>query len=253
MQKYIKIFGVRIDKVTLNSALEKVKFFLQEERAHCIFTPNTEIVMEAKRDSCLKDILNNGDLTIPDGIGIVYASKIKRKPLSERVTGYDLSIKIVELANKEGYSIYILGGKEGVAERAAANIKQKYSNVRIAGVHNGYFKGAHTGFANSDEEKQIITNINESKADILFVCLGVPNQEIWIDANKKKLDSRVIIGNGGTVDVIAGDVKRAPDIFQKLGLEWLYRLIKQPSRIKRQIVLPLFMLNVLFSGKNVVE
>lgn len=249
----IKIFGVRIDKVTFNEAVNVVKSFFNNEKTNVIFTPNTEIVMLAKDNNELKEILNKGDLIIPDGIGLVYASRIKRKPLPERVTGFDISLKILEIADKNGYKLFLLGGKNKVAEIAKENLNKKYKNLKVVGFHNGYFKGTHIGFKGHDEEIEVINKINSLKPDILFVGLGAPKQEIWINENKDKLNCKVIIGNGGTIDVLAGVAKRAPIIYQKLGIEWLYRLIKEPSRIKRQMVLPKFALKVIFSTKDIVK
>lgn len=253
MRDTIRIFGVKIDKLTQREVLEKVENYLNDSVTRTIYTPNTEIVMEAKKDKKLKNILNDGDIVIPDGIGLIYAAKIKKKKLPERVTGCDVSFKILEMANKNGHSVFLLGGKEGVAEEAGHRLKEKYPNIKLAGVQNGYFKGAHIGHPGHEEEKKIVENINASKADILFVGLGAPKQEIWIDENKKELNCKVIIGNGGTVDIIAGRVCRAPEIYQKLGLEWLYRLAKDPKRIRRQIVIPLFILTILFSTEKTVE
>ncbi len=248
----IKIFGVRVDNVDLNEANNRVEEFLKQESIKTIYTPNTEIVMACKEDEKLREIVNSGDLIIPDGIGLIHASNIKNKPLKERVTGFDLSIKILEIANREGYSLYLLGGKDGVAKEAGKNIEKNYPNINIVGYHHGYFKGSHIGDKDHPEEVAIIDEIVKKKPDIIFVGLGFPKQEIWIEENKDRLPSKVIIGNGGTMDILSGNTKRAPEIFQRLGLEWLYRLIKEPSRIKRQLVLPKFMLQVLF-GKNVVE
>jgi N-acetylglucosaminyldiphosphoundecaprenol N-acetyl-beta-D-mannosaminyltransferase len=253
MKESIRIMGVRIDKVTLDLAVEKVHFYLQGNKTNVIYTPNTEIVMAANKDKELKNVLNQGDLVIPDGIGLIYASKIKKRELPERVTGFDLSVKILEIAAREGYSIFLLGGKKGVAKEAGEKILERFPNIKIAGSHHGYFKGAHIGFAGHEEEKKIIEEINNSNTDILFVGFGAPRQEKWIHLNKDKLKCKVIIGNGGTIDILAGRVKRAPLIYQKLGLEWFYRLVKEPWRIKRQIVLPKFVLKVLFSRNNIVE
>lgn len=236
----------------LNEANNRVEEFLKQESIKTIYTPNTEIVMACKEDEKLREIVNSGDLIIPDGIGLIHASNIKNKPLKERVTGFDLSIKILEIANREGYSLYLLGGKDGVAKEAGKNIEKNYPNINIVGYHHGYFKGSHIGEKEHPEELAIIDEIVKKKPDIIFVGLGFPKQEIWIEENKDRLPSKVIIGNGGTMDILSGNTKRAPEIFQRLGLEWLYRLIKEPSRIKRQLVLPKFMLQVLF-GKNVVE
>lgn len=253
MKDTIKIMGVKIDRVTLNSAIDKVHEFIKSSKTNVIYTPNTEIVMAARKDDELKALLNEGDLVIPDGIGLVYASKMKRKPLKERVTGYDLSIKIIEMANKEGLSLFLLGGKQGVAFKACENIKEKYNNIKITGFHHGYFKGTHIGYKGHIEEREVVKKINDANPDILFVGFGAPRQEKWIHENKDKLNCKVIIGNGGTIDILAGKVKRAPEIFQKLGLEWFYRLIREPWRFKRQMVLPLFALLVLFSRDDIVE
>lgn len=253
MRDKINILGVNIDKLTFKDAEERVKSFLNSNTINTIYTPNTEIVMEARKDNEFKELLNKGDLVIADGIGLIYASKIKKKALPERVTGVDLSMRILHIANENNYSIFLVGGKPGVASKAAQNIKKEYPNINVVGHHHGYFKGTHTGYKGHEEEIQVINEINESKPDIVFVGFGAPKQEKWIDENKEKLKCKVIIGNGGTVDILAGTVKKAPDIFRRLGLEWFYRLMKDPRRIKRQMVLPLFALIVLFSKDEVVK
>lgn len=240
----IKIYGINIHNTTLDEAAQQVEGYLKVDQLRAIYTPNTEIVMAAKKDHELKSILNKGDLIIPDGIGLIYASRIKKRPLKERVTGFDLTIRLLEIGNNHGYSVYLLGGKEGVAKAAKENIKKKYPNINVVGCHNGYFE--------NEEEVRIIEEINEKKPDMIFVGLGFPKQERWIDTNKERIQGKVIIGNGGVMDIFAGNVKRAPEIFQKLGLEWLYRLIQDPSRIKRQLVLPKFMLEVIFK-RDIIE
>ncbi|WDV45258.1 WecB/TagA/CpsF family glycosyltransferase [Clostridiaceae bacterium M8S5] len=249
----VKIMGVNVENITLLEASEVAQESLEHNKQIAIYTPNTEIVMRCKDDENLRKLINRGNLIIPDGIGLIYASRIKKKPLKERVTGYDLSKKLIEICNKEGYSLYIMGGKEGTAKRAADNIKKDYPNIKIAGTHNGFFKGTHIGYEGHEEEQEVINDINNSGADVLFVCLGADKQEKWIDKNRDKLNCKVMIGNGGTVDILAGDLKETPKIFQKLGLEWLYRLMKQPSRIKRQLALPKFAFTILFSKENLVE
>lgn len=246
------IFGVDIHNITFEEAVEKIKEYLKGETLKVIYTPNTEIVMAAKENEGLKEIINNGDMITPDGIGLIYAGKIKNKIIKERVTGFDLSMSILDLANENGYSLYLLGGKPGVAELASENIKKDYNNIKLLGYHHGYFKGSHNGNPDSQEEISLIEDINKIKPDIIFLGLGFPGQEYWINSNRNKLKSKLIIGNGGVIDILAGNAKRAPDIFIKLGLEWFYRLIKEPSRIKRQIVLPKFMIKVIFS-KDVIK
>lgn len=248
----VSICGVNIDNVTMEEARDKLAKHLKEDREVMrVYTPNTEIVMEAKDDEGLKKLLNQGDLIIPDGIGLIYGSKMRKRPLKERVTGFDLSVELLKLANENNYSIYLLGCKEGVAKKAADNIKKDYPNLRIAGYHNGYFKGSHMGITDSDEEREIIRDINDSKTDILFVGLGFPKQETWINDHLEELEIGLAIGNGGTMDILSGNSKRAPEIYQKLGLEWFYRLIKEPSRIKRQLLLPKFILHVIFNKDSV--
>lgn len=250
---YIKVMGVKIHNTTLDKSLNKVKGFINNEKTNTIYTPNTEIVMKASENPNLRKIINRGDLVIPDGIGIVYASRIRKKPLAERVTGFDLSIKMLELANELGLKLFIVGGKEGVALDASKNINKDYPNIKVVGTNHGFFKGAHIGYENHNEEKKVLDKINKEESDILFVGLGAPKQEIWIDKNKDKLNTKVIIGNGGTIDILAGNVERAPEIFQNIGLEWLYRLMKEPKRIKRQLILPLFAFKVIFSKDKIVE
>lgn len=253
MNEFIKIMGIKIDKITMEGALNRIEEFLNGQCPKTIYTPNTEIIMNAQKDNKFKQVLNEGDLVVPDGIGLIYASRIKKCPLPERVTGFDISMGIINIAHTRGLRLFLLGGEEGVADIAAKKIKDNYDNILIAGTNNGYFKGVHTGYESHKEEMDIIDKINDGDTDILFVGLGAEKQEKWIHKNKDKLKCKIIIGNGGTIDVLAGKVKRAPDIYQRLGLEWLYRLVKEPKRLKRQTVLPLFMLKILFSSKDIVE
>lgn len=171
--------------------------------------------------------------------------------MKERVTGFDLSVKMLELANEKGYGVYLLGGKPGVGERAAENLKKKYPGLRIAGVHHGYFKGAQDGITDSEEDRKILTKIEAGGTDILFVGMGYPKQERWIYRNRAKIRAKVAIGNGGVTDILAGEAKRAPEVFQRLGLEWLYRLLKDPKRLGRQMNLPLFLLRVFVDRTSV--
>ena len=180
--------------------------------------------------------INDFDVVVADGIGLVYGSRIRKHPLKERVTGYDLSMKLLETANKEGYSLFLLGANEGVAALAAEKIKEKYPRIKIAGTHNGYFSDA----------SEVLSLID---CDILFVGMGFPKQENFLYENREKIRAVCAIGNGGVLNILAGNQKRAPMIFQKLGLEWFYRLVKEPKRITRQWKLPLFLLEVI-SDKN---
>lgn len=235
----VKIFGVRFDNVNLDEANKKFISLLEAERLRTIYTPNTEIIMMAQEDAAFKSVLLEGDLVIPDGIGVVIASKIHHLGLTDRVPGVELMGTILEYCNRARKSIYLFGGKPGVADLAADRIREVYPNLSIVGTHDGYF--------DANEEMRIIDDINEKKPDVLFVALGAPKQEKWIHQNKKTINAKVAMGVGGSMDVWAGTVKRAPVFFQKTGLEWFYRLLKQPSRIGRMMSLPKFLIKVIFT------
>jgi N-acetylglucosaminyldiphosphoundecaprenol N-acetyl-beta-D-mannosaminyltransferase len=207
-----------------------------------VVTPNSEIVQNASKDEELKALIGEADLIIPDGIGLVYASKIIGCPLSERVTGIDFLESIIVYLEKNGKSIYFFGSKPGVAEAAAEKIKEKYPALKVAGTHHGYF--------DKSEEGAIVDAINESNADFLCVALGAPKQERFIHDHRAELNVGGAIGVGGSLDVWAGTLKRAPEFYRKHGLEWLYRFIQQPSRYKRMLALPVFMIRVIFTAKS---
>lgn len=235
------IFDVPIDKVNMKQAVDTVEGFLSEDKLHMVATPNAEIVMMAQKDPEYKDILNKTDLNVPDGSGVIFASKIYKEDLPERVAGFDLMMELIKVASAKKYKIYLLGAKSDVVKGAYLNLKKQYSEIDIVGFHDGYFS--------KDDEAEIINDINEKKTDLLFVALGAPKQEKWIYENRDKLKAKVAIGVGGSFDVIAGKVTRAPEIYRKLGLEWFYRLLKEPWRYKRMMALPKFAVKVLFSKK----
>lgn len=235
----VKIFGVKFDNVTLDEANQKFITFMTSPRLKTIYTPNPEIVMMANEDPEFKNVLNEGDMVVPDGIGVVLASKVHHLGLKSRVPGIEVMGLMLEYCNRAGKSIYLFGGKPGVAENAAEKILAKYPNLAIAGFRDGYF--------DESQELKILDEINEKKPDIVFVALGAPKQEKWIHKYKKTLNASVAMGVGGALDVWAGNVKRAPLVFRKLGLEWFYRLLKQPSRLGRMMILPKFMIKAIFT------
>jgi N-acetylglucosaminyldiphosphoundecaprenol N-acetyl-beta-D-mannosaminyltransferase len=249
----LSIMGVRIDNLSMNEVLKIAEEKIEKNEQYIIYTPNTEFIMMCQKDEEFLNLMNESDINIPDGIGLIYAGKIKKHPLKEKVGGYDLSVNLLKMANDKGLKLYVVGGKPGVAEAAMENVREKYPGIKIVGAQHGYFKGTHLGKKGHEEELAVIEDINKHQPHILFVGFGAKKQELWIENNKDLINANVIIGNGGTLDGLAGIVKRAPDIFIKLGLEWLYRLMKEPKRIKRQIVLPVFMLKVIFGNKNIVK
>ena len=200
-----------------------VDAFIKSGRPHFIATPNPEIIIAAQNDNELKKTINSADLCLPDGMGVLAASKFLKIPLLERVTGVDLMLEILRSAKEKGYKVFLLGSAPGVAEDAA----RKLPGVNIAGIHHGYFKDA--------DEKEVIEKIKHSRPDVLFVGLGAPRQEFWTAKHYKHLGVPVCMVIGGSLDVISGKAKRAPEIVQKLGGEWFYRLIKEPKRWKRQL------------------
>lgn len=216
---------------------ETVKRISKSEKTF-IVTANPEIVMYAKRNDLYKQNLLVADYIVPDGFGILLGSRILGSPLEERVTGFDLTMKLLSLAVDNGWRVYLLGGTEDTNEKAASNMLSKYPGIKLAGRHHGYFE--------NDEEK-IIEEVKSSRADIVLVAMGFPKQEQWISSHLRLFDKGIFIGVGGTIDVLAGTVKRAPLFWRKSNLEWLYRLIKQPSRWKRMLFLPLFVLDVMKS------
>lgn len=229
----MEILGVRIDEVTMAEAVQKASDFLEEEQFHMIFTPNPEMLMVAKDDAEFSKILNASHMNIPDGNGIVWASKRLKNPLSERVAGFDFIHKIFDFGKNKPISFYFLGSKPGVAEKAAENIEKQFSGVTVVGTHDGYFA--------MEEEKEIVRQINKVNPDVLLVALGAPKQERFIYKYRDKLNCKIAIGVGGCFDVISGNVKRAPDVFIKLKLEWLYRGLTDFRRLKRLVAIPKFM------------
>lgn len=230
------IFGVQFDNYTIAETVEKAVSF--EEKPFVLYTPNPEIVQAARKDKEFCDILNTASVVTPDGIGIVYASKILRGNIKERAAGFDICCGIIEKLAKKGGSVYLFGGKPGVAEQAKTKVEETYKGITVCGVADGYF--------DATKEKEIIADISEKAPDLLLVCLGAPKQEKWIYANKDILNAKILVGAGGSIDVLSGNTKRAPKFFIKLGLEWFYRLLCEPKRIGRMMQLPLFLLEVIF-------
>jgi len=241
--KPVSIMHVPVHPVTNDEIYGRLKEILEEVKIYTIMTPNPEMVMLANKNRELMTALKNADLVLPDGIGLIIASKVKRIGLKERVTGIDTMEKVLQISDENHLRIFLLGGKPGRAEKAIANIMARYPGIDAAGYHHGYF--------NDDENDTVISFINKYQPHVVFVCLGSPRQEVWIHKNREKLNVRIAMGAGGSVDVYAGEVKRAPVIYQKLGIEWLYRLMQEPARIRRMVVLPLFLWKSLWMKKSI--
>lgn len=232
----VSVLGVGFDNVEKKDALKYILSIMSDHKAKYIVTPNPEIVMQARVNTALASAIDEACLVIADGVGIIYGAKILGKPLKERIPGIDFTSELFECMAKEGKSVFLFGAKPGIAEKAADNIRAKYPGIVICGTNDGYFK----------DDEAIINKINDAKPDLLMVCLGFPKQELWMQSRAQMLDVGVMIGAGGSLDVFSGTVERAPLGWRRLGLEWLHRLIKDPKRIKRMMILPKFLFAVIF-------
>jgi N-acetylglucosaminyldiphosphoundecaprenol N-acetyl-beta-D-mannosaminyltransferase len=235
-----KILSVNITTLTKREILVETVKRIKNERRTIIFTPNTQILLRAEKSASLAGLLERSDINIPDGIGIVIASKIKGGRIQCRVSGIDLASDILKIAQKKEYKIFLLGAKKGVAKKAAKNIKKRFPKIKICGTHHGYFN------KNGEENQRVVKIIQKKKPDIVFVCFGYPTQERWIVDNSPSLPTvKILIGLGGTLDVWSGNIRRAPILFKALGLEWLYRTLKEPKRARIFLDIPIFLFKAL--------
>lgn len=231
----IEVLGVPIDNVNMEQALSAALMLMERpEAAYCV-TPNAEIVYETLTDQELKACVCQADLILPDGAGVVLGAKILGTPLQEKVAGIDFAANLMERMAAEGKTLYLLGGKPGVAETAAERLREKYPELVICGMRDGYFT----------EDAPVVAEINCQKPDALFVCLGAGKQEKFMNAHQKELRVGFMAGLGGSLDGFAGNVKRAPKWMIRCNLEWLYRLLKEPWRFGRMLRLPKFLWKVV--------
>lgn len=241
MRNRIEVLNVKIDVVTMKEAVSKIEGFIAKKRPHLVVTPNAEMVMMANQDKDFAQILNHADLVIPDGAGVVWAARYNGDTMPERVAGYDLVQNLlIEAANKK-YRIYMLGGAPGIVDKAKESAEKRYPGVQIVGTRHGFFT--------KEEEPEIVNDIIKYYPDILLVALGVPRQEKWLAEYMEQINTPVAIGVGGTFDVMAGTVRRAPLWMQNANLEWLYRLLSEPKRAIRMLALPRFVLRVITNKK----
>ncbi len=227
------LFNTKFVNTNLQGFVDVLKMHLQERKKAFIVTANPITVLNSKDNHQFEEALQSADYITPDGIGILLAAKFMKKPLQERVTGFDVMIKLLEVANQNCYQIYLYGAHRDILNLAVLNIQRDYPNIEICGYSDGY--------QSSDEEQQkVAAEIREKQPDLIFVALGVPKQEVWIYEHLDQFEKGVFIGVGGSFDVLSGQVKRAPIIYQKLGIEWVYRMLSEPSRLKRITFIPKF-------------
>ncbi|MDR7240697.1 WecB/TagA/CpsF family glycosyltransferase [Neobacillus drentensis] len=231
----VKVLGIDFANKGFDEVVGSLLSRIKSNRKAFIVTANPEIVMYAHEHPDYKKIIQSADMVVPDGFGIILASKILNTPIIERVAGYDLMVRLLELGNENQLKIYLLGGREETNQKAVANINRQYPNVQIVGSHHGFFDW---------EKNKITAEIKAASPDIIFVALGFPKQEQWIARNLDQFSKGLFMGVGGSIDVLAGEVQRAPRFWQKMNLEWFYRLISQPSRWRRMLAIPRFLLQI---------
>lgn len=234
--KSVTILGCRLDAIDADAATEAVLRFAREGAGAQVVTLGTEMVVHAQHDARYRDVVNACALSLCDTVGLLAVARSRGAQLRERVTGVELIDHLCARAATEGVSVFLFGAAPGIADRAAAELQRRHSGLRIAGTRNGYFAAG--------ESSAIAREIRESGAGLLFAGMGFPRQEYWLAEHLKETGCGAGIGVGGSFDVISGNVERAPERWRKLGLEWLYRLVKEPARWRRQLALPHFVLLV---------
>ena len=228
------VLGTEIDRISFAGAIELSLELMNERRGAYVVTPNTEIVLSARKNAPLRRAIRCAALSLPDGAGIQIACRILGAPITERIPGIDFAAALLSRMAEEKKSVFLLGAREGVAVRAAAALRAEHPGLVIAGAENGYF--------DCRDEDALLGRINAASPDLLLVCLGSPKQELWMHRNASRLQVGLMAGLGGALDVFSGDVSRAPQRWRESGLEWLYRLWREPKRIKRDARLPLIVL-----------
>ncbi len=236
------ILGSLVDEVDYDQAMKAITAFVAGRQGALIITANAEIIYQASEMPEYREMINQAELVTPDGIGTVWAGRHLGYSFRERVTGIDLIFKICAEAIYRGWSLYLLGAAPGVAERAAGVLRQSYPGLIICGTRDGFFK--------PDEEADVVTEITSAQPDILLVAMGAPRQEMWISCHREELGVPVYMGVGGSFDVISGQKKRAPQWIIRLHLEWFFRLLQEPSRLKRQTSRLRFVIMVLKEGRS---
>ena len=239
----VQLFGIGVSRRTMDETVAFLTEAIQQRRATHVVTANPIMLMTGFEDLSFYSMLQQADLVVPDGAGLVWAAARLKKPVAERVAGYDLVQHLFHAGTSRAWKVYLLGSTREVIEIAGERIKAEYPGLHIVGTHHGFFQPS--------EDQRILQEIKESAADLLLVGRSTYTQDPWIAQYKQLLNVPVMIGVGGSFDVMAGRLKRAPAWMQRYKLEWLYRLIQEPKRFRRMLVLPRFVFHVLINGENV--
>lgn len=233
----VSILGTEVVKMTMTEVLDWIRIMIEQGKHRHIVTANAEIIYRAYKDPQFAGLMSKADIITADGSGVIWAAKTLGNHLPERVTGIDLVHNLLAQAEEKGWRIYFLGAAPEIVEKAVLSTLSKHPLLQVAGYHDGYY---------SQEENQgVVENIANSKPDILLVGMGAPKQEEFIQEYLPQLNATIAIGVGGSFDVLAGKASRAPKWMQKAGLEWVYRLSREPKRIPRMMALPKFVLAIL--------
>lgn len=222
------ILGIAFDDVTKQEAVEQALLLAKRGGGNYVVTPNPEIIRAARENPALHDAIAGASLVLADGIGVIKAAQILKRPMKERIPGIDFAADLMDGAQREGLRLYLLGAKPGIAQQAAQRLQERYPKLNLCGTHDGYFT----------DDAQVASEVAAAQADIVFVCLGAPRQEIFMQQYGADMGAGLLVGLGGSLDIFAGASKRAPKWMQKSGLEWLYRLIKEPWRLGRMMKIP---------------
>ncbi|WP_027094279.1 WecB/TagA/CpsF family glycosyltransferase [Cohnella thermotolerans] len=241
----VSLYGVPFSKMDMRATVDYLIRAIENRQPHRVVTGNPIMLMTGLADPAYQRILETADLVVPDGAGVVWAARRLKQPVAERVAGFDLMHELLKEGDKRGWSVYLLGTTKDILDAAHANLARQYPGVRFVGKRDGYFK--------DEDDAEVVADIRRANPDMLFVARSVANQEPWIAKHQKELAVPVMMGVGGSFDVISGKLKRAPAFFRKFGLEWFYRLLQEPKRFKRMLVLPKFALKVVKDGDNVLK
>lgn len=241
----VPIYGIPFSKAGMDDTVQYLTEAIEQRRLTHVITANPIMIMSAVESANYSAMIRRADLIVPDGAGVVWAAKYVGNPVTERVTGFDLMHRLLEQGEKRKWKAYLLGTSQEVIEAAAEKLQLQYPQVRIVGYRNGFF--------GPEQDEEVVEVIREAAPDLLFVARGADTQEPWIVKFKQKLGVPLIMGVGGSFDVVSGKLKRAPILFQKLRLEWFYRLLQEPKRYKRMLVLPKFVVKVLRDKENVTK
>ena len=240
----VVILGVPVDNVTEEEALARIEAFIENGRPHQVVTVNPEFIMAAQSDAKFFQVLKEADLSLPDGVGLLWAARFLGRLLSQRLAGVDTVRRIASLAAEREYRLFLLGAAEGVAEATAVRLEEKNPGLKVAGTY--------AGSPDPKEEEEVIEMVRAARPQVLLVAYGAPQQDLWIHRHLGRLGVPMVMGVGGAFDFISGKAKRAPGWMQRLGLEWLHRLLHEPWRWRRMLALPKFVWLVIKSRRRVL-